>query len=509
MFLLLSLSSILWLQITAAMVVRGIPHNGECHREARVAAVRTPTAVKFVDGKTYVNKGLVGFGSIPSSLRESTGDTLGGIGSAIAIRPGSWAKNANGSYAGVLTVSPDRGYNVETTIDYQSRSHDISFVLTPYEGADSLSYEDAQKTLRLTYEGTTMRRERGGRNTTGLDAKGVRSAGEYADPAMPIAAKTDDRLSLDIEGIAMNSDGSYWISDEYGPNVYLFSPSGDLLHTIQPPQAVLPRDAQGQLNFTSAVDPVSGRQENQGFEGLTIIRGSEGSTRLYAILQSATMQDGGADKSTARYTRLLGWDVSSVLEVPAGAHETKLVEEYIVPLPLSSKGKAQGVNELLVLGNDGVFLVLTRDGDGKGGDDAKSKHRQIDLISIKNATNIANTGFDSPDHPAAPKGVLDAAIVPAVYGSFVNMIEPDDLSRFGVHNGKPDDKTLLAAKWEGLAIAPARDNAFPDDWFLFAAADNDFLSTKGVSLGVPFNAGIDVDNQFLVWRVTIPGLRVD
>lgn len=35
--------------------------------------------------------------------------------------------------------------------------------------------------------------------------------------------------------------------------------------------------------------------------------------------------------------------------------------------------------------------------------------------------------------------------------------------------GKPDDKTLLAAKWEGLAIAPARDNAFPDDWFLFAA----------------------------------------
>lgn len=56
MFLLLSLSSILWLQITAAMVVRGIPHNGECHREARVAAVRTPTAVKFVDGKTYVNK---------------------------------------------------------------------------------------------------------------------------------------------------------------------------------------------------------------------------------------------------------------------------------------------------------------------------------------------------------------------------------------------------------------------------------------------------------------------
>jgi hypothetical protein len=36
-------------------------------------------------------------------------------------------------------------------------------------------------------------------------------------------------------------------------------------------------------------------------------------------------------------------------------------------------------------------------------------------------------------------------------------------------------------------------------------SDNDFLSTQGVSLGQPFNAGEDVDNQFLVFRVTLPG----
>ena len=39
-------------------------------------------------------------------------------------------------------------------------------------------------------------------------------------------------------------------------------------------------------------------------------------------------------------------------------------------------------------------------------------------------------------------------------------------------------------------------------------ADNDFISTHGISLGEPFNAGLDVDNQFMVFRVTLPGAQV-
>ena len=56
-------------------------------------------------------KGIVGFGLIPSNFTESTGDTLGGIGSAIAIKRGTW-QLANGSYMGTLEVRPDRGFNV-------------------------------------------------------------------------------------------------------------------------------------------------------------------------------------------------------------------------------------------------------------------------------------------------------------------------------------------------------------------------------------------------------------
>ncbi|KAF8952806.1 hypothetical protein BDZ97DRAFT_1768020 [Flammula alnicola] len=66
--------------------------------------------------------------------------------------------------------------------------------------------------------------------------------------------------------------------------------------------------------------------------------------------------------------------------------------------------------------------------------------------------------------------------------SFVDYIDPIQLARFGLHNGKPADPTLIDGKWESLALAPVNDPAFPHDYFLFTAADNDFLSTQGVAL---------------------------
>ena len=34
---------------------------------------------------------------------------------------------------------------------------------------------------------------------------------------------------------------------------------------------------------------------------------------------------------------------------------------------------------------------------------------------INPATNIANTDFDKPDHPVAPKGILDPTITPVAW----------------------------------------------------------------------------------------------
>ncbi|KAG8934162.1 hypothetical protein FRC00_012459 [Tulasnella sp. 408] len=331
-----------------------------------------------------VNKGLVAFGYIPANARESTGDTLGGIGSAIALRAGSFAKGKDGTFKGTLVVQPDRGYNVDETVDYQGRHHYVNFVLKPYYGTASLSFADAAKTLQLSYKKTILYKDRKGKATTGLDPVSVRPA-SGGDPILPVPnVKTKNQISLDSEGLVLNRDGSFWISDEYGPYIYRFSEKGHLLDVIQPPPAAIPRIG-GAVNFTS-------------FEGLTA---SPDGHKLYAMLQSSTMQDGGTDDTTSRYTRLFVYDVNR--RVP------KLIGEYV-------------------------------------------------------------------------------------------------LGRFGLHNGGDFDQQLIAGKWEGTALASCQESKYPDDYFLFVAADNDFNTLDGTMVGQPYSTsyGKDVDNQFLVYRVTLP-----
>ena len=39
---------------------------------------------------------------------------------------------------------------------------------------------------------------------------------------------------------------------------------------------------------------------------------------------------------------------------------------------------------------------------------------------------------------------------------------------------------------------------------IYEHSDNDFMTTNGSVVGQPYNAGIDVDNQFLVFGLTLP-----
>ncbi|KII85662.1 hypothetical protein PLICRDRAFT_178703 [Plicaturopsis crispa FD-325 SS-3] len=503
------------LQISSAFVlcaaVLGLQAQGSpLEAPAAASKVSRSTASYPVSvalgGKTYINQGLVGFGYIPSNTTDTTGDTIGGIGSAIAFKPGTWAKSwsARGSntYRGTLVVQPDRGYNIISTVNYQARIHEYDIVFTPYYGSKNLSYNDAAKTLQLAYKRTVLHYDRGHVNTTGLDPIAVRPASSthfphtnsYADPPLPIVSKQDQRLTIDAEGLVMNNDGTHWTSDEYGPYVYRFSAQGDLLQAIAPVDAMLPRNQSGGLNFTAAVDPTTGRASNKGLEGLTFDPATQ---RLYGLMQSALIQDGGGDKSTARYTRLIAWDVSNAHVQPP------VVGEWVVPLPQTSKGKALPSSEVHFLGN-GVFLALPRDSNGRGGDSPASSYKQADLFDISNATNIFRTSFDAPSGAVAPNGKLNASVTPAAYQGFINYLDDGQLARFGLHNGAPDDSTLIDSKWESFALVSAEDWAHPNDYFLFTASDNDFQTTHGVSVGQPYNAGIDVDNQFLVFRLTLP-----
>jgi hypothetical protein len=181
----------------------------------------------------------------------------------------------------------------------------------------------------------------------------------------------------------------------------------------------------------------SGRQNNQGFEGLTLAppRGRF----LVVALQSATRQDGGSAAETRRYTRLLYYDV-------ADPDRPKLVREHIVPLPVFETAQGErrvaAQSELLAL-DETFFLLLCRDaGNGYGTDGATSRYRSIDLLDTARATNIAGSRYDGIV-PVAPDGKLVDAVVPATLTPYIDINNTEELKKFGLHNGEPNDRNNL------------------------------------------------------------------
>lgn len=463
------------------------------------ALVAQPVATVTVNNQTFVNQGLVGVGRMPSDLKDKFGETFGSF-SAFTFQPGSWQRNANGSYSGTLFTQPDRGYNAVGTTNYVPRFNKITVAFTPAPAGST-----AQTQVGLTLADTIKFTESDGTPMTSLDPTSAGTGTRAGLPAMPQAF--NGRLALDAEGIVVNADGSIWVSDEYGPYIFRFTADGRLISAIRPPEAITPK-RNGADSFASnnpgpgqaapvPANPTTGRQNNQGLEGLSV---SPDGRTLFALLQSAARQDGGTGGTgPRRHTRLLAYDLTV-------AGNPTLKGEYVVPLPTYSLGAATLVpaqSEMLAINNT-QFLVLARDGNGRGVASPTSLYRSILVYDISSATNIAGTAYDTTTTPIAPGGVLAAGIIPATSAVLVDMNNAAQLAKFGLNNGPVDNANTLSEKWEALALVPAFDPSAPNDWFLFVGNDNDFITTNGFQDGAPYAAAIDNDNMVLVYRVTIP-----
>jgi hypothetical protein len=470
---------------------------------AASSAIAAEAQSVTIEGAAFVNKGLVGIGRVPADAKDKLGDTLGGIGSGMVADLSRWKRDGD-TYSGVFYMLPDRGWNTEGSVDYPGRLQKFSIEFTPYSGAGVAS----QTQLKLTYDDSIIMHEADGKQTTGLDPTEVRkAAGGFPD--LPSA---NGKISLDNEGVVLNADGSFWVSDEYGPGIYHVGADGTLLGAIHAPHAFIPL-RNGVENFSSAnppkgraapkpKDPEIGRQNNQGFEGLSM---SADGKQLYVLLQSATIQDGGkaGGGSPDRYnTRFLSYDISD-------AKAPKLSAEYVVQLPRfkDAKGKqlVAAQSEIHAL-DDHRFLVIARDsGHGQSLKDSTSVYRSIDIFDTTGATNIADTDFDGTK-PVAPEGKLDPSVTPVKYGRFIDMNDNTQLNRFGLHNGEPNDTNALYEKWEAMALLPVLDDAAPNDYFLVVASDNDFLTQNGAMQGTPYkdSSGANVDSVVLVYRISLP-----
>jgi hypothetical protein len=452
----------------------------------------------------FVNKGLVGVGRLPADMKDKFGETLGS-GSGLAADMKSWTKTADG-YRGIFYVLPDRGYNVEGTTDYRARLNKISVTFKPIEGAAVGSAAAEGNAVTLKVEDTILLTDNAGEPMSGLDPAegGVKPA---AGAIPPLPQTVNGRVALDPEAVVLLADGSFFVSDEYGPYIYRFSASGKMLSAIRPPEAIVPK-RKGKDHFSAnapgagvkkpePANPETGRQNNQGFEGLAL---TPDGRHLVTVLQSATRQDGGDKPETRNHTRVLYYDITN-------PDQAKLVRHYVLSLPVfdaDGKKRIAAQSELLAL-DEARFLLLCRDGNGFGTKNAESLYRKVELLDVSGATNLVGSQYEGIT-PVAPGGRLEADVVPAKLTPFIDINDKAQLAKFGLHNGAPNDRTNLSEKWEGLGLVPALDPANPNDFFLMVINDNDFLTTNGFQVGASYKAenGVDVDTMMLAYRVTLP-----
>jgi hypothetical protein len=513
-----------------------------------VGAVKT---VSF-NGASYLNKGLVGVGSFSSSTIDGLGDTLGSF-SSFKVDTNTWRKNADGSYAGSLYTLPDRGYNVAGLIDYAARIQKFDLSFTPDYTTNS---NVGQAQLTLTFKGTTKITDFNGNATTALNPTGTTLSGFTNVPTASVGGVT--KFTVDGEGLAIRADGSFYISDEYGASIYHVSKTGQMQGVITPVQALIPKfSSLTYTGFTTESAAIAtgvqtgGRRDNQGMEAVDITPDGK---FLVSMLQSATRQDTIDNLDFNRsYTRLFVYDITK------SGTPTSPVGHYLVELPtVSTKGVGAAANktaaqsEIVALSST-TFMVLTRDGNGNGAGNAGPKatstgvgyadnplvFKSIALVSTANATNLAGTIYETGYTPTVTgtAGTLApiAGIVAATTTDFVNLLNANQLARFGLNMNTvstlgaasllvspgvavtPQNVNSLSEKWEALSVVPCLDAANPNDYFLLVGNDNDFITSTGTMLGQSYNGvvtptsgsgsseTVENKNRILVYRVTLPG----
>jgi hypothetical protein len=374
--------------------------------------------------------------------------------------------------------------------DYGARLHSLAFTFVPvaqkthFNGESKGSSAHRQNQIRVRYRTASRFEFADGHRLTGLDPgnHSIRLLGAQLPFVVTQHLRgttlSVDRVAVDAEGLAMKADGSGWFSEEYGPNIYRFDRDLRITRVIVPPEDYQPHDSSGTLAFTSVADPVRGRRMNQGFEGLGL---NASETRLFTLLQSALIQDCGKTLESRRHARLLVYDVSHD-DAPA-----RPIGEYVLPLPVfdetgmeSPPNKTATQSELVVL-NDTQLLVLCRDASGLGSSSTNaSVFKSVLLVDIKGATNLADPSSQRATSAVSPSGKLLSGIKPAVWGEAIDLLSRTDHRRFGFNSRTcPPDRFTFSEKWEGMALVSALDATKPDDFFLFVANDNDFMTSRG------------------------------
>ncbi len=252
--------------------------------------------------------------------------------------------------------------------------------------------------------------------------------------------------SFDPEGFVVNPrNGNFLVSDEYGPSLYEFNRSGQLVRTYMTPANLVPRNGvSGQPNFASDAGNDAGKRSNRGFEGLAV---SPDGRYAFAMLQSPMLDEGGAAQ-TGRFTRIVKFDTETGEAVGQYAYK------------MDRTGQGQGISALVAI-NDTQFMVLERNNRGIGvGATLATADKLVYMIDISGAEDISGLKL-----PASGEN-LPAGFDAVTKGVKFIDLDADTLAALGFKSPE---------KWEGLTIGPRLASG---DYVLLAGTDNDYSVTQ-------------------------------
>ena len=183
--------------------------------------------------------------------------------------------------------------------------------------------------------------------------------------------KLDD-YGLDGEGLVALSDGTFWISDEYGPHMVHFNAEGIEIGRIN-------AFADDTRNIFTLPAEFANRRANRGMEGLAI---TPDETTLVGIMQSTMYNPSSAVK------------VNDIVRIVTVNLTDGAVSQY-----LYKQEETQNSQSGIVALSSTEFVVIERDGSFYNKDNSAMKH--LYRIDISNATDIetisANTNLTQDD----------------------------------------------------------------------------------------------------------------
>jgi hypothetical protein len=278
----------------------------------------------------------------------------GGYGSALVVDPTDPA---------VFWVMTDRGPNTTTAVANRLLFPLPSF--TPTIGKFRIVGDSIRRIATIDLKNAAGVNISGRPNPAGQGATGETGI----DPSG--AAITPDPDGMDSEGLAVLRDGTFWVSDEYGPHLVRFDASGRTIERINPFGT-----GTGGRRLPAVL---ALRRPNRGMEGLAI---TPDERTLVGAMQSPLDNPTPAIGRASDAHRIVTFDIAT------GATRTFVYEVDAV---------GNLICEIQALSAT-TFLVIERDGLFQGGSPPAASKR-VYRIDISGATDVS-------DPANAPSGRL-------------------------------------------------------------------------------------------------------